>query len=53
MSATLTDPLSPAYSDCDSVSGLLDRDNNINNKNTKRDIFSQVVQTFRFSRSRQ
>ena len=56
MSAVLTDPLSPCYSDCDSVSGLLDRDNNIkdiNNKTSKRDIFSQVVQTFRFPRSRQ
>ena len=56
MSAVLTEPLSPCYSDCDSVSGLLDRDNNIkdiNNKTSKRDIFSQVVQTFRFPRSRQ
>ena len=56
MSAVLPDPLSPCYSDCDSVSGLLDRDNNIkdiNNKTSKRDIFSQVVQTFRFPRSRQ
>ena len=58
MTANLTDPLSPCYSDCDSVSGLLEKDNNIKNNNNnnskiKRDILSQVVQTFRFSRSRQ
>ena len=50
----MTSPLSPCYSDCDSVSGLLDRENNLTGKPTRRDIFSQMVQTFRpFSRSRQ
>ena len=56
MSGNPLSPLSPCYSECDSVSGLLDADNNLSqltNKLTKRDIFSQMVQTFRFPRSRQ
>ena len=57
VSVPLTDPLSPCYSECDSVSGLLDEDNNLTSlastKLAKRDIFSQMVQTFRFPRSRQ
>ena len=57
VSVPLTDPLSPCYSECDSVSGLLDEDNNLtslaSSKLAKRDILSQMVQTFRFPRSRQ
>ena len=45
--------LSPSFSEADSVSGLLDKDNNIKNntgtKINKLDIFNQVVQTFRLS----
>ena len=46
--------LSPCFSECDSVSGLLDRDNNIKNSNkiSKLDIFHQVVQSFRLPRTR-
>ena len=56
MSTTYPDLLSPSFSEADSVSGLLDKDNNITNntgnKINKLDIFNQVVQTFRLSKSR-
>ena len=58
MSITITHPdmLSPSFSEADSVSGLLDKDNNLKNntgtKINKLDIFNQVIQTFRLSRSR-
>ena len=56
MSTTYPDLLSPSFSEADSVSGLLDKDNNIKNntgnKINKLDIFNQVVQTFRLSKSR-
>jgi len=50
----MTEVLSPCFSECDSVSGLLDKDNNIKNTNktSKLDILNQVVQSFRFSKSR-
>ena len=48
----VTEVLSPSFSEADSVSGLLDKENNTSNKINKLDIFNQVVQTFRLSRSR-
>ena len=55
----MTEVLSPCFSECDSVSGLLDKDNNIKTnhdagagKPSKLDIFNHVIQTFRFGKAR-
>ena len=50
----MTEVLSPCFSECDSVSGLLDNDNNIKNtnKSSKLEIFNNVVQSLRFTKSR-
>ena len=50
----MTEVLSPCFSECDSVSGLLDNDNNIKNtnKSSKLEIFNSVVQSLRFTKSR-
>lgn len=49
----MTEVLSPCFSDCDSVSGLLEKEINANkNKPSKFDILNQVVQTFRLPKTR-